>query len=78
MRFQDFNFLTVPLTFLMYNTILLLNYTSFFKVHAIWTLTVLLEGDFPSVTEINAQVQTQFLMSLESFRNLSSTASWRQ
>lgn len=34
---------------------------------------ILLEGDFSSVTEINAQVQTQFLMSLERFRNLKYT-----
>lgn len=39
---------------------------------------ILLEGDFSLVTEINAQVQTQFLMSLERFKNLSSTPSLRQ
>lgn len=45
-----------------------------------WVFTaILLEGDFSSVTEINALVQTQmFLMSLERFRNLSSSASLRQ
>lgn len=44
-----------------------------------WAFTPILKGDFSSVTEINAPVQTQmFLMSLERFRNLSSSASLRQ
>lgn len=49
----------------------------FLLVHMMWAFTAILpEGDFSSVTEINALVQTQmFLMSLGRLKNLSTSAS---